>query len=70
MAEVITGLAVLSLATWLYLLCLHGGFWRADQRLRPDQTEPGTWPEVVAVIPARNEATVIGRSLRSLLTQD
>lgn len=70
MAEVITGLAVLSLATWLYLLCFHGGFWRADQRLRPDQTEPGTWPEVVAVIPARNEATVIGRSLRSLLTQD
>ena len=31
---------------------------------------PEWWPEVVAVVPARNEADVIARSLGSLIAQD
>ena len=36
---------------------------------RPDDT-PAAWPAVVAVIPARDEADVVGESLASLLQQD
>ena len=62
-------LAALALAAWVYLLAARGGFWRARERLgaAPDRAE---WPAVVAVVPARNEADVIGRSIRSLLDQD
>ncbi len=69
-----TALSALSLAIWLYLLVFHGRFWWADQRL--DRADPDSgdaalgWPEVVAVVPARNEADVLDRSLRSLLEQD
>src|SRR5256886_11396446 len=58
---------------WVYLLGAGGGFWRAAQR---DDARPTTgaenvpWPSVVAVIPARNEATVIGGTIGSLLRQD
>ncbi len=59
------------LAAWLYLLLARGGFWRADIRdedgLPPP---PAEWPLVVAVVPARNEADVIAKSLSSLLSQD
>lgn len=59
-----------SLAIWLYLLLFHGRFWRADQRLPDDLPAPTHWPRVAAVIPARNEADVIARSVGSLLRQD
>ncbi len=59
----------LSLAIWIYLLAFRDGFWRADQRLDPAE-ELDDWPAVVALVPARNEAPVIGRALGSLLTQD
>ncbi|MBV8592988.1 MAG: glycosyltransferase [Caulobacteraceae bacterium] len=66
------GLAVLSLCAWIYLLAFRGGFWRArerDDRL-PDYPGPARWPSVVAVVPARDEADVIERSIGSLLAQD
>ncbi len=63
--------AALSLIVWLYLVVLHGGFWRCDQRLDHDDAPgPAEWPSVVAVVPARNEEAVIGDSLGSLLGQD
>jgi len=63
--------AALSLGVWLYLLLCHGAFWRCDQRLDDDgAAAPVAWPDVVAVVPARNEEGVIGRSLGSLLAQD
>ena len=61
----------LPLAIWLYLLLGRGCFWLArerDDRDRPP--EPAAWPAVVAVVPARNEADVIARSIGSLLAQD
>ena len=62
-------IALLSLLLWVYLLCGRGAFWRSDRR---DDTgaEPIAWPCVVAVVPARDEAELIGDTLRSLLLQD
>lgn len=63
--------AGLALAVWLYLILLRGGFWRADQRLGDGSVEPlRDWPEIVVVVPARDEAAVIGETIRSLLAQD
>ena len=59
------------LAAWLYLILARGGFWRAD--IRDEECvppPPGEWPSVVAMVPARNEADVIAKSLSSLLSQD
>ncbi|HKD87765.1 MAG TPA: glycosyltransferase, partial [Streptosporangiaceae bacterium] len=55
-------------AAWLYLLVLHGGYWRTSHRLPPGP--PGRLPAVTVVIPARNEADMLPGCLPSLLTQD
>ncbi|MBM3732795.1 MAG: glycosyltransferase [Acidimicrobiia bacterium] len=65
--DVASGLA---LAAWACLLVARGGFWRADQRLFDVGPGPAAWPEVVAVIPARDEAAFVGRAVESLLRQD
>ncbi len=59
------------LAAWLYLIAARGGFWRANIRDETDiAPEPAAWPQVTAVIPARNEADVIAASLSSVLRQN
>ncbi len=58
------------LAIWLYLLLLHRGFWLLRERDTVPAAEPAAWPPVVAVVPARNEADVIQRSIASLAAQD
>ncbi|WCT77112.1 glycosyltransferase [Novosphingobium humi] len=61
--------AALVLAIWLGLVAT--GFWtcrEADDNA--PFAAPDVWPEVVAVVPARNEADVITRSIGSLLAQD
>ena len=63
-------LAAFSLLIWIYLAFAHGRFWCADQFLEGGNADPAVWPEVVAIVPARNEAAVIERSLDSLLRQD
>jgi len=64
-------LALAALCAWLWLLLGRGGFWRADQRLGEEApVPPGGWPDVVAVIPARDEAETIADAVRSLLDQD
>lgn len=64
-------LAALSLAIWLVLLLGRGMFWLARERdTRAMPPAPGSWPEVVAIVPARDEADVIARSVGSLLLQD
>jgi hopene-associated glycosyltransferase HpnB len=60
----------LPLAIWLYLLLARRGFWLLRERDTNPVAEPASWPSVVAVVPARNEADVIQRSLASLLAQD
>ena len=61
--------AGLSLAIWLYLIFARGGFWLALERER-GAPAPAAWPEVVAVIPARDEAETIAATVGSLLAQD
>jgi hopene-associated glycosyltransferase HpnB len=62
-----TGAAALSLLIWIYLIFARGGFWRIGATQRSLDVPPRN---VVAVIPARNEADVIGEAITSLLTQD
>ena len=59
-------------AAWAYLVIGHGGYWRTGQRLPPlgAAGEPSRWPDVVAVIPARNEAEMPPAVLPTLLGQD
>lgn len=65
----VTVVSALSLAAWLWLLFARGFFWRTDVGL-PAREEPGVWPSVCVVVPARDEAVVLPASLPSLLAQD
>ncbi len=71
LAAILSGLGVL---IWLYLVAGRGGFWRCavrDTALPLDATETRRdWPAVAAIVPARNEANVIGECLGALLCQD
>lgn len=58
-----------SLAAWLYLLLGRGRFWHEGPYLDGTAAPPGSWPVVVAVVPARNEAETIGRTVASLTAQ-
>jgi hopene-associated glycosyltransferase HpnB len=62
--------ALLALAVWVYLVLFRGGFWQADVRDDSVPPAPTQWPAVVAVVPARNEADMLPRSLASLLAVD
>jgi hopene-associated glycosyltransferase HpnB len=62
-------LSIVAVGIWTYLLFFRGGFWReTPQAMR----EPvlSSWPDVVVVTPARNEADVVGQSMAALLAQD
>jgi hopene-associated glycosyltransferase HpnB len=64
-------LGLLPLLIWLVLVLGRGGFWLARERDdRAQPPAPAAWPAVVAVVPARDEADVIGQSVGSLLRQD
>ena len=66
----LTALASVALAACLVNLFLRHGFWYAAPRLLGEGPPLDAWPAVVAVVPARNEADVIGPALASLLRQD
>jgi hopene-associated glycosyltransferase HpnB len=55
-------------AVWVYLLAFRGSFWLIEHNSRPAAPVPAR--SVVAVIPARDEAEVIGGAVASLLAQD
>ncbi|HEX7759233.1 MAG TPA: glycosyltransferase [Caulobacteraceae bacterium] len=70
-AIALTLIAAAALAAWIYLLAFRGLFWLARETDEADTPpEPAAWPAVVAVVPARNEADVVARSVGSLLAQD
>ena len=65
-------LAILSaaaLGAWIYLTLFRGGFWRASERLAA-AADPQCWPDIVAVIPARDEAPTIGAVVSAHLESD
>jgi hopene-associated glycosyltransferase HpnB len=79
-----TFIGILAGAAWLYLIAFRGLFWRVHDdagaaaaparapslTLLPRKRGRAGWGLVVAVIPARDEAEVIGRAVGSLLAQD
>ncbi|MGO9013244.1 MAG: glycosyltransferase [Bryobacteraceae bacterium] len=62
-------LGAATLALWVYLLAFRGGFWRMEPGPAMGAPVPPL-PSVVAVIPARNEADLVGLAIRSLARQD
>ncbi len=61
-------LAGAALLAWLYLALLHGRFWQSGPVLAA--ARPAAAPAVAVVVPARDEAALVGPVLRSLLAQD
>ncbi|HVH78898.1 MAG TPA: glycosyltransferase [Stellaceae bacterium] len=66
--QVILIAGVLAAMTWLYLIAFRGAFWRIERDDRTSAAAP--LRSVVAVIPARDEAEVLGEAVTSLLAQD
>ncbi|MDB5700867.1 MAG: glycosyltransferase [Sphingomonadales bacterium] len=61
----------LALAIWLVIIGGRHGFWLARERDRMNfGPAPETWPRVTAIVPARDEAELIGKSIASLFAQD
>jgi hopene-associated glycosyltransferase HpnB len=58
-------LGAVCLLIWFYLMFARGSFWRVRSR----KALPSASKRVVAIVPARNEAGVIGRAVRSLVAQ-
>lgn len=63
-------IAGVALALWAGLLVARGGFWRMAERLPAADGSISIWPAVTAVVPARDEAEVIGEAVRTLVAQD
>jgi len=65
---ILLALAAAPVTVWLYLLFCRGQFWRLRQRL---PAAPADVPErtIAVVIPARDEADLIGETVRALLQQ-
>jgi hopene-associated glycosyltransferase HpnB len=65
-------LASLSLVIWFVLFFLWGSFWHIweSDADRTDAPSPQNWARVVAIIPARNEASSIAAVVAALADQD
>src|SRR5689334_21507990 len=57
-------------AIWSYLLLGRGGFWRMHEDPARGDNPLAKWPSVTAVVPARDEAATVSRSVGSLASQD
>lgn len=66
---VLAWVAAVSLLAWMWLALGQGMFWRIDVRLPRVVEEPVRWPDVVIVVPARDEAGVLRLSLPTVLRQ-
>ena len=62
------GIAAIPVLIWVYLLLGRGRFWRVAAQCEP-AAPAGAARDVVVVIPARNEARVIGTAVISLARQ-
>jgi len=66
------GLAAISLSIWTVLTFFWGAFWQL-RAFDGDVSAPDSlpaWPPVAAIVPARNEAETIARTVDSLVKQD
>jgi len=63
------GIGALSCLIWVVLIAGWGRFWRISTTTDGLTLHPGLAPRVAVVVPARDEADVIGQAVRSLLEQ-
>src|SRR5579862_3504144 len=63
------GIAVIPVLIWAYLLLGRGRFWHVAAHRTAAVLPPAVARRVVVVIPARNEAAVIGTAVASLARQ-
>jgi hopene-associated glycosyltransferase HpnB len=69
MSLLATSVAALTVGTWSYLASARGSFWRI-KGAKPDASDKVEFSGgVVALVPARNEAELIGPVITSLLNQ-
>ena len=65
-------LAIVSLLIWVVLTFFRGAFWQVlgfdDDIAKQESLE--RWPRVVTIVPARNEAEFIARTVESLVMQE
>ncbi len=61
--------AAAGVGAWVWLALARGLFWRTDIRL-PSAPAPARWPAVAIVVPARDEAEILPRTVPTLLAQD
>ena len=61
--------AICALSIWIYLLLFRGGFWKMSDALPCAMKTTESAKKVAVIVPARNEADVVGRSVCSLLNQ-
>ena len=70
MSVLTTSIATLTAGTWAYLVLARGSFWRTKSA-NPDASDKAVLlGGVAAVVPARNEAELIGPVVTSLLNQN
>ncbi len=65
-------LAAISFLIWIVLTFFWGAFWQLSA-FDDDASAPASipsWPRVVAIVPARNEADTIARAVESLIQQN
>lgn len=58
------------LLIWVYLFTGRGRFWQVPKAVNEPKVLLMSSPRVAVVVPARNEADVVGQAVRSLLEQD
>jgi hopene-associated glycosyltransferase HpnB len=68
--DVLLWITAVSGLAWVYLTLLHGWFWRTDVRLAANAAAGSRDASVAVVVPARDEAHVLGESLPTLLAQE
>ncbi|MFI6583458.1 glycosyltransferase [Embleya sp. NPDC050493] len=68
--DVLLWVTAVSGLAWLYLTLCHGWFWRTDVRLTGSPGPVADAVSVAVIVPARDEAAVLGDSLPTLLAQD
>jgi hopene-associated glycosyltransferase HpnB len=69
MSVLVTSVALLTSVIWSYLASARGSFWRKKDANRAASEKLEPLGGVVAVVPARNEAELIGPVVTSLLNQ-
>ena len=67
---IVETISFIALTSWIYLFGFRGMFWLSRERDDGDVAFNGAWPSVTAIVPARDEASMIAHSVSTLLAQN